>query len=146
MVIFHSFLYVYQRVDGDPSPASIPQGELIDPIVQGDEDRGAWPVQRHDGHHLVPTRGTDESGGLVPNADDGPHGPVVVHDGTTVQGIPAEDVLAILGDMTRSVSSARQKSYKMGRESCLAAWKILEMGGAHMTYDMQHTSTQRVPL
>ena len=98
MVIFHSYVSLPEG-RWLVSSASIPQGELIDAIVQGDEDRGAWPIQRHDGHHLVPARGTDESGGLVPNADDGPHGPVVVHDGTTIQGIPAEDVLAILGDL-----------------------------------------------
>lgn len=75
---------------------SIAQGELIDAIVQGDEDGGAGAIERHDGHDLVTSGGTDEAGALVPNADDGAHRPVVVHDGTAIQRIPAQHILAIL--------------------------------------------------
>ena len=48
-----------------------------------------------------------------------------------------------VGNLTGSVSSARQLLQNGPRKLLGKSWEI---GGAHMTYDMQHTSTQRVPL
>mmetsp|Transcript_67951 Transcript_67951/g.210075 ORF Transcript_67951/g.210075 Transcript_67951/m.210075 type:complete len:402 (+) Transcript_67951:104-1309(+) len=71
------------------------QGELVDAVVHGHEDRGPRPVERHEAHDLVAARGADEARGLVPDAHNGAHGPVVVHDGAAVQGVPTEDVLPV---------------------------------------------------
>mmetsp|Transcript_109160 Transcript_109160/g.352405 ORF Transcript_109160/g.352405 Transcript_109160/m.352405 type:complete len:300 (+) Transcript_109160:96-995(+) len=71
------------------------QGELVDAVVHGHEDGGAGPVERHEAHDLVAASGTQEARGLVPNAHNCAHSPVVINDGAAVERVPAEHVLAV---------------------------------------------------
>mmetsp|Transcript_26395 Transcript_26395/g.73777 ORF Transcript_26395/g.73777 Transcript_26395/m.73777 type:complete len:251 (-) Transcript_26395:609-1361(-) len=71
------------------------EGELVDAVVTGHEDRRPGPVKSHEAHDLVPASGPEEPCGLVPDADNRAHSPIIVHDGTAIKRIPAKHVLAI---------------------------------------------------
>jgi hypothetical protein len=84
-----------ERAVGELAPIrGAPVGELVHAVVQTDEHGGPGAVQRDECGDLVAAGGADEAiragaGLLGPDADHGADGPVVVHDGRAVQGVPA---------------------------------------------------------
>mmetsp|Transcript_22581 Transcript_22581/g.55772 ORF Transcript_22581/g.55772 Transcript_22581/m.55772 type:complete len:364 (-) Transcript_22581:126-1217(-) len=68
--------------------------ELVHAVVQRHQHGGAGAVQGDERRDLVAPRGAQQAvlavaGLLAPHADHGAHGPVVVHDGGPVEGVPA---------------------------------------------------------
>mmetsp|Transcript_9052 Transcript_9052/g.30179 ORF Transcript_9052/g.30179 Transcript_9052/m.30179 type:complete len:371 (-) Transcript_9052:149-1261(-) len=74
---------------GDPLVASS-AGELVHTIIASDEGGGPGSVEHDDGSNLVTAGGAEHASLLVPDADHGSYGPVVVNDGRSIKGVPAD--------------------------------------------------------
>mmetsp|Transcript_21266 Transcript_21266/g.43738 ORF Transcript_21266/g.43738 Transcript_21266/m.43738 type:complete len:256 (-) Transcript_21266:6-773(-) len=71
-------------------------GKLVDAVVQSHQNGRSGTIQGNQRGDLVSSGGSDQTRFLWPNPNHGAHGPVVVNDGGTIQGIPTNSEFALL--------------------------------------------------